>query len=172
MAGFADDGVGPLDETLHIHTYIHTHIRAYIHTYIHTYMHRWDHWMRLSTTSLGRECVAPEINRSRHASARGTNVLDNKPFERFTFEETGVPSFGDVSYILRDKYEPAVSAAVATSQIADWPSAWGGSSGKEAARGWMSKLPKERPTVLLYTREQYKDLAKPLGIWAVSHVSK
>ena len=29
---------------------------------------------------------SPEINRSRHASKRGTNVLDNRPFERFTFE--------------------------------------------------------------------------------------
>ena len=45
----------------------------------------WDHWMRLSATARGRECVAPEINRSRHASKRGTNVVDNKPFERFSF---------------------------------------------------------------------------------------
>ena len=28
----------------------------------------WDHWMRLSSTSKGRECVAPRINRSRHAN--------------------------------------------------------------------------------------------------------
>ena len=60
-----------------------------------------DHWMRLTTTSKGRECVAPEINRSRHASARGTNVIDNKPFERFTFEKKGVEDFGDLSYLRR-----------------------------------------------------------------------
>jgi hypothetical protein len=46
--------------------------------------------MRLSATSRGRECVAPEINRSRHASKRGTNVLDNSVFEKFAFESSGV----------------------------------------------------------------------------------
>ena len=73
----------------------------------------WDHWFRLSTTSRGRECVVPRINRSRHANKKvtpnpnpspspnpspnpnpnpnqGTNVLDNSPFERFSFETEGV----------------------------------------------------------------------------------
>jgi hypothetical protein len=50
----------------------------------------WDHWFRLSTTSRGRECVVPRINRSRHANKKGTNVLDNSPFERFSFEAEGV----------------------------------------------------------------------------------
>jgi len=128
----------------------------------------WDHWMRLSSTSKGRECVAPEINRSRHASPRGTNVLDNKPFERFTFEREGVDSFGDVSYLLRDHFEPAFDAAITSAKVAEWPKAWGGSKDKEVALPWMNKLPTDRPTLLLYTREQYRELAKPLGIWAES----
>ncbi len=45
----------------------------------------WDRWMRLSTTTRGRECVVPEINRSRHASSHGTNVVDNTPFEVLAF---------------------------------------------------------------------------------------
>ena len=32
----------------------------------------WDHWFRLSTTSRGRECVVPRINRSRHANKKVT----------------------------------------------------------------------------------------------------
>ena len=55
----------------------------------------WDHWFRLSTTSRGRECVVPHINRSRHANKKGTNVLDNAPFERFSFEATGAPAGGN-----------------------------------------------------------------------------
>jgi len=129
----------------------------------------WDHWMRLATTSRGRECVAPEINRSRHASSRGTNVQDNKPFERFTFEKEGVNSFGDLSYLLSEQYEASMRAKVSTAHQADWPDAWGGSKALEGAVGWMNRLPKDQVTLLLYTREQYKELAKPLGIWAESH---
>jgi len=32
----------------------------------------------------------------------------------------------------------------------------------------MRRLPATPPTMLLYTREQYRELAKPLGIWAES----
>ena len=128
----------------------------------------WDHWMRLSSTSKGRECVAAEINRSRHASKRGTNVLDNKPFERFTFETKGVSSFGDLSYLLRENDEPATAAAVSTAKRHEWPSAWGGSMAAGAGQAWMAQLPTSTPNLLLYTREQYKELAKPLGLWAES----
>ena len=125
----------------------------------------WDHWMRLSSTSRGRECVAPEINRSRHASSRGTNVLDNKPFERFTFETVGVESYGDLSYLLHGAHEQAFSSAVRAAKRAEWPSIWGGATAKDTAMRWVSDLPSAQPTLLLYTREQYKDLAKPLGLW-------
>ncbi|KOO21581.1 Alpha-1,3-mannosyl-glycoprotein 2-beta-N-acetylglucosaminyltransferase [Chrysochromulina tobinii] len=128
----------------------------------------WDHWMRLSTTTRGRECVVPEINRSRHASSHGTNVVDNTPFERFTFEKQGVDSFGDLSYLLQAPYEKVVHAAVEGAQQLEWPTAWGGATDKEAALPWMARLPKERASLLLYTREEYRQLAKPLGIWEES----
>ena len=53
--------------------------------------------MRPSSTSRGRECLRPEVPRTRHASKRGTNVKDNRPFEAFGFAEHGVGSFGDQS---------------------------------------------------------------------------
>ncbi|KAF4681239.1 hypothetical protein FOZ60_012428 [Perkinsus olseni] len=34
----------------------------------------WDHWMRLSTTHEGRECIYPEVPRSRHIAVEGSNV--------------------------------------------------------------------------------------------------
>ena len=113
----------------------------------------------------GRECVAPEINRSRHASSRGTNVLDNKPFERFTFETVGVESYGDLSYLLHGAHEQAFSSAVRAAKRVEWPSIWGGATAKDTAMRWVADLPSAQPTLLLYTREQYKDLAKPLGLW-------
>ena len=125
----------------------------------------WDHWMRLGTTSHGRECVAPEINRSRHASKRGTNVMDNKPFERFAFEKVGVQTFGDLSYLLRDKHEATAQGLVKSAKRLSWPGAWGGSTQFESAVGWMGQLPSEPPQLLLYSREEYKGIAKALGLW-------
>ena len=124
----------------------------------------WDHWMRLSATSRGRECVVPRINRSRHANARGTNVLDNRPFERFAFERSGVNDFGDLSYLLRPSYEAAFESTVRDARRRDWPAAWGGAVGQGAAQKWLGSV--STVEVLLYTREQYRELAKPLGIWA------
>ena len=113
----------------------------------------WDHWMRLGTTSHGRECVAPEINRSRHASKRGTNVLDNKPFERFAFEKVGVQTFGDLSYLLRDK--PRLRRKGSSSlQSVSRGAAHGASTQFESAVGWMGQLRRSEPPQLpLYSAE-------------------
>jgi hypothetical protein len=161
--------------------------------------------MRLSSTSRGRECVAPRINRSRHANrcapracikragsihvrrdatlksdpilrnaayllvccrSRGTNVHDNRPFERFSFERTGVDSFGDLSYLLQQSYEVEFGRAVRIAHRQEWPSVWGGRSTQGAAQSWMRSV--KSTELLLYTREQYRAIAKPLGIWAES----
>ena len=124
----------------------------------------WDHWMRLSSTSHGRECVVPRINRSRHANSRGTNVLDNRPFERFTFEKKGVTDFGDLSYLMQQPYEDAFARDVRDARRSEWPAAWGGSRTQGAAEAWIGSI--KTVELLTYTREQYRDLAKPLGIWA------
>ena len=125
----------------------------------------WDHWMRLSSTSKGRECVAPEINRSRHASKRGTNVVDNKPFERFTFERTGVASFGDTSYLMRQRHDSALAESMRTATRLSWPGAWGGGKAFESAIGWVNALPSAPAQMLIYRREEYKTIAKALGLW-------
>ncbi|KAL1504362.1 hypothetical protein AB1Y20_010768 [Prymnesium parvum] len=124
----------------------------------------WDHWMRLSATSRGRECVVPRINRSRHANAHGTNVRDNRPFERFSFERHGVDDFGDLAYLLRDRYETGVEQSIRRAQRRVWPEAWGGGTALEAAKPWMGQV--KSTELLVYTREQYRELARPLGIWA------
>jgi len=54
----------------------------------------------------------PRINRSRHANKKGTNVLDNSPFERFSFEVEGVRDFGDLSYLLRPAFDAHLAAQV------------------------------------------------------------
>merc|ERR1712086_1006994 len=34
----------------------------------------WDHWMRLNTTSRGRECIIPEVNRNYNIGEVGANM--------------------------------------------------------------------------------------------------
>lgn len=131
----------------------------------------WDHWFRLSTTSRGRECVVPRINRSRHANKKGTNVQNNAPFERFVFEEVGVPSFGDLSYLLRDNFERDSGLAHRAATRVTLPAglaAGGKAAYQGAASAWMGALPAGETSLLLYTREEYQAIAKPLGIWAES----
>jgi len=121
--------------------------------------------VRFSTRCFWSNSVAPEINRSRHASKRGTNVIDNKPFERFVFETRGVQTFGDLSYLLRESHEGVVAAAVRAAERVSWPSSWGGGSTFEAAVDWVKRTPASPPRLLLYVREEYKKIAKPLGLW-------
>jgi len=151
----------------------------------------WDHWMRLSSTSRGRECLRPEVPRTRHASKRGTNVKDNRPFEAFGFAEHGVGSFGDLHHLLRPAYDDAVKALFAPpAHITAWRegsefwstpvpgqgklqagggSFWSKSSGDApAARQWLEALGAGTTTVVAYTRENYRSLATPLGLWKES----
>ena len=99
------------------------------------------------------------------ASLLDRNLAD---FERFTFETHGVESFGDLSYLLTERYEADTRSTFASARHLEWPGAWGGGMGKEAAREWVRSLPEHSATLLLYTREQYKEIARPLGIWAES----
>eukprot|EP00884_Botryococcus_braunii_P000259 jgi/Botrbrau1/10233/Bobra.0362s0022.1 len=34
----------------------------------------WDHWMRLNSTSLGRECIVPELSRNHNIGEKGANM--------------------------------------------------------------------------------------------------
>jgi hypothetical protein len=126
----------------------------------------WDHWMRLSSVSLGRECVRPDVPRSRHASQRGTNVKNNKPFEAFAFERAGVRTFGDLHGLLLPMYDGGVSRLF-LSPAHKWPGparlTWAGS-----ALPWLAGLGAGEIVVLTYTRESYRQVASALGLWKES----
>mmetsp|Transcript_43297 Transcript_43297/g.69711 ORF Transcript_43297/g.69711 Transcript_43297/m.69711 type:complete len:264 (+) Transcript_43297:178-969(+) len=76
----------------------------------------WDHWMRLPTSNQMRECIVPEVSRTRHIGDKGVNVKSgqNNIYSRWAFaDEVGtVTSFGDLSYLQEDKYEAHVKDLV------------------------------------------------------------
>lgn len=77
----------------------------------------WDHWMRLSTTNDGRECVAPEVSRTRHIGEHGVNVKSSEQnvYSQWAFSSVpaGTASFGDLSYLKLDRYERDLRALLA-----------------------------------------------------------
>mmetsp|Transcript_13347 Transcript_13347/g.43619 ORF Transcript_13347/g.43619 Transcript_13347/m.43619 type:complete len:609 (+) Transcript_13347:29-1855(+) len=126
----------------------------------------WDHWMRLSSVSLGRECIRPDVPRTRHASPSGTNVKDNKPFEAFAFERTGVHTFGELHGLLRPMYDAMLGRLLAA-PTHKWPGpvrlTMTGS-----AIPWLQGLAAGETLVLTYTRETYRRVASALGLWKES----
>ncbi|GAB5373305.1 hypothetical protein AAMO2058_001739600 [Amorphochlora amoebiformis] len=71
----------------------------------------WDHWMRLSTTNQGRECIVPEVSRTRHIGEHGVNVHGNNAYVKWAFS-SGNSELGDLKYLLNDTYEKSVRKAV------------------------------------------------------------
>jgi len=83
----------------------------------------WDYWMRVAFRRAGKECIVPEVSRSHHVAEKGSSINSNKQVELFkmmTFAD--VPSscvkerpcrqFGDVSYLLEDRYEELLDKAI------------------------------------------------------------
>merc|ERR1719512_409338 len=70
----------------------------------------WDHWLRHGSGLRPRECIAPEVPRTHHFDARGTNVKKSskvfKLLEQMVQSKlpTGVIG-GNLTYLLRDNYE-------------------------------------------------------------------
>ncbi|CAK9038572.1 unnamed protein product [Durusdinium trenchii] len=70
----------------------------------------WDHWLRHGVPELrSRDCVAPEVPRSKHVDTKGTNVKAGngifKLLEKMAFSKLPHGQLKEVSYLLRDSYE-------------------------------------------------------------------
>ena len=76
----------------------------------------WDYWMRAAFRRSHKECIVPEVPRSHHFSQKGSSITQDRQVEFFqSMALASVPSscstsarcthFGDVSYLVRAKYE-------------------------------------------------------------------
>jgi hypothetical protein len=86
----------------------------------------WDHWIRLSTSVDRRECISPEVPRTRHVSTHGTNVnsaASVAQFAAYSFSSrAGAPAasapwndfgrFGDSRGLLFPAYKQQVQLQV------------------------------------------------------------
>ncbi|CAL1131159.1 unnamed protein product [Cladocopium goreaui] len=83
----------------------------------------WDHWIRHGVPQLRyRDCVAPEVPRSKHVDTKGTNVKAGsgiyKLLEKMAFSKLPNGELHDVSYLLRDRYEPYMQKVLQDAQMA------------------------------------------------------
>lgn len=140
----------------------------------------WDHWMRLNTTSRGRECVIPEVNRNYNIGEVGANMKRDvyaKYLKHMSLNHVNVKDLGDLSYVTRDAYRRWIAGLFENSVTWQWHSepllSWaarhaavargGGGAGEGGGGGGERNDP--RPILALYRSENYANLAKHLNIW-------
>ena len=120
----------------------------------------WDHWMRLSTTHRGRQCVSPELSRNFNIGEKGATVQSatyNQFLKRIAYNTEPNVDLGDLSYLLRDQYELFVRDVVAHAQHLKSPphGAWTVAKFEQA----VAELSPSQPVLITYFREEWKPLA-------------
>eukprot|EP00434_Breviolum_minutum_P018029 symbB.v1.2.015897.t2/scaffold1195.1/size134849/8 len=118
----------------------------------------WDHWLRHGVPSLRfRDCVFPEVPRSKHVDNKGTNVKAGsgiyKLLEKMAFSKLPHGELHDVSYLLRDRYEASLQKLLQDAQLA--PSL-------ESLR---HAIPTPQYYKLPYVREEFSTVAKALQLY-------
>ena len=83
----------------------------------------WDHWMRMTSTSNGRECVVPEVNRNFNIGAVGTNVekqMYDKYLSRMSVSGEAVVNFGDLAPLKLDRYDAWINQLIGDAVQWNW----------------------------------------------------
>jgi hypothetical protein len=81
-----------------------------------TAQEQWDHWMRLETTALGRECVVPEVNRNFNIGEKGANMeaqTYSKYLSKMMVSSELLHDYGDLTYLTQPVYEDWITSVVA-----------------------------------------------------------
>jgi len=68
----------------------------------------WDHWMRTTEISKGRECLYPQVPRNHNIGKEGVHSdedLYNKYFRDIAFNTVANPNLGDVNQLVDARYD-------------------------------------------------------------------
>ena len=143
----------------------------------------WDHWMRLDTTSNGRECVIPEVNRNYNIGEVGANMQPdsyNNYVKRMSFSTQEVENLGDISYIVFDAYrdwlvrliEDAVTwpwqsenSKITLASFLNWAKTNQLTDNARQIESGLGRAGELTPILALYRSENYETLAKALDLW-------
>eukprot|EP00741_Cyanophora_paradoxa_P001725 tig00000498_g1672.t2 len=120
----------------------------------------WDHWMRLSTTNKGRDCVVPEISRNYNIGNQGENMQQHeyeKYLQDIEWNQEAEVDLGDLSYLHARAYEKHVAGLVQQAEAIRHPHEVEKAAGREDKTVF----------VIPYLREQYRPLSEVFKIWPV-----
>jgi hypothetical protein len=130
----------------------------------------WDHWMRSDDVARGRECVVPQVPRNLNIGRRGANMqawLFDRHLARMGFAGgSGVASFGDLAYLKAEAWEERLRAAVAA-PVVEWRDLTRAQLAKKAIKAAARAGQRPPAALLLYTSEQYAQLAKLFGAFSL-----
>jgi len=121
----------------------------------------WDHWMRLASTSRGRECIVPKLSRNYNIGRQGAN-MEASQYERYLKrirhnQRSAVPLRG-LSGLLNASYESSMATLVARAA----------SNALPLAQPPLSVAPElPGPFLYTYTADTFKRLSAHFGIWPV-----
>jgi len=115
----------------------------------------WDHWMRHGAGLEGRECIVPEVPRTKHFGESGTNVKKGtgilRQLERMTASRLPPGKLANLGYLQKDTYDSQLRTLAQESEVRTGQAALGG-------------MQSGQTYVVPYVRETYKLLATQLQI--------
>ena len=149
-------------------------------------LENWDHWLRLSRVSKGRDTLYPEIGRNYNIGRKGANMQSAQydkylkhvavstgalmpPAEGVTDAGTMPPggigrALGDLAYVQRPAYEAEIVALLASAfEVSDWRAAH---SAEDVARAAEAAGAAQGDALLLvYRQEEYASAAALFQLW-------
>jgi len=117
----------------------------------------WDHWLRRYMALLHKQCIYPEVPRTRHIGT-GTNVGEAEEaavYSRMVLADLAPGELGNGSHLLPDVYAAAMRSLVDSSQVVQL----------SAIGRQPSSLSTEGPFLVSIARDEYSLLAPLLGLW-------
>jgi hypothetical protein len=129
----------------------------------------WDHWLRLSTSMNGKECIYPEIPRTKHVSTHGTNVNSQSAiakFQKYAFvddintDNNQQTKFINTQDLLYSNYEQKMKARVLNAHRVSHISEVEFYAPTNDVNGVSESL----AFLILYKREDYEYLAPRVGL--------
>eukprot|EP00658_Telonema_sp_P-2_P072300 TRINITY_DN61459_c0_g1_i1.p1 TRINITY_DN61459_c0_g1~~TRINITY_DN61459_c0_g1_i1.p1 ORF type:complete len:473 (+),score=96.51 TRINITY_DN61459_c0_g1_i1:147-1565(+) len=114
----------------------------------------WDHWLRLSSTHKGRECIVPEVPRTQHIGREGANVHEvagSSMEDRYAFATVPGVRFDQAEGLVLSTYDANLQATI-----------------RRAERRTVSSLTNMSPEkiyVIPYLTEDFGRIKAAFGLW-------
>eukprot|EP01065_Artemidia_motanka_P051155 TRINITY_DN8930_c0_g1_i1.p1 TRINITY_DN8930_c0_g1~~TRINITY_DN8930_c0_g1_i1.p1 ORF type:complete len:751 (+),score=190.91 TRINITY_DN8930_c0_g1_i1:203-2455(+) len=129
---------------------------------------QWDHWMRVWSTSSGRECVCPFLPRNRNVGAGGANsngAFFRRHLQSIAHYDKQPIGLGDLSYLLRPAYTKRLREKLAGEDVVYLSESAVRFGDDDGSDQWWGGKSTESVYVVLFAREKFERLSKQLMIY-------